>query len=228
MPRPKLAPRARRKRTRNSTLPAERGLFTRVNRELYKRNAELAIRNKTLALLRKLDEISLSTLEMEDMARTITDTIGAELGYALVSLAVVDPRASLLRWFALSSPVPAISARLRNTPLQSVTLPLRGLLASQQALRGSRPRLAGSLRTVFPRVVSEALADGRRGSPSLRSTLVYPLRLGRTPLGLLTLSAGRDLKPLKLSARAFVAAKRAVLDFDVGSYVTGADVKQWK
>ena len=51
-------------------------------------------------------------------------------------------------------------------------------------------------------------------------------------LALQLLKSGRvtpkDLKPLKLSARAFVAAKRAVLDFDVGSYVTGADVKQWK
>lgn len=40
--------------------------------------------------------------------------------------------------------------------------------------------------------------------------------------------APKDLKPLKLSARAFVAAKKAVLDFDIGSYVKGVDVKKWK
>lgn len=194
-----MAPRTARgpSRSRSSLEARAQGrLFARVNRELYKRNAELAIRNKTLALLRKLDEISLSALEMEDMARTITDTIGAELGYELVSLAVVDTRANLLRWFALSSPVPTMSPRLRTLLLPSVTLPVRGTLASQQVLRGRSPRLATSLRAVFPTAVGDALAGGRRGSPQLRSTLIYPLRLGRAPLGLLTISAGRDLTAL--------------------------------
>src|SRR5687767_14278817 len=56
-------------------------LSATVNQELYKRNAELAIRNKTLALLRKLDEISMATLGVDDMAHEITSIIAKELGY---------------------------------------------------------------------------------------------------------------------------------------------------
>ena len=48
---------------------ADPGTAKRLMEELYKRNAELAVRNKTMALLRRLDEISLKVLEEEEMAK---------------------------------------------------------------------------------------------------------------------------------------------------------------
>src|SRR5688572_19422397 len=65
-------------------------LLQRVNQELYKRNAELAARNKTLALLRQLDEISLTAVQIDELAKGVTEAIATALGYDVVSIAVVD------------------------------------------------------------------------------------------------------------------------------------------
>src|SRR5690348_801832 len=59
-------------------------LMDRINKELYKRNAELAVRNKTLALLRSLDQISLATSSIHEMAKQMSLAIATELGYDIV------------------------------------------------------------------------------------------------------------------------------------------------
>lgn len=68
--------------------------------------------------------------------------------------------------------------------------------------------------------------------PSAVKDILGRLARIESMLALQLLKGGRvtpkNLKPLKLPARAFVAAKKAVLDFDVGAYVKGTDVKKWK
>jgi len=57
-----------------------------VTQELYKRNAELAVRNKTLSLLGKLYEISILTLEPASLAERITHAVQIELDFNLVGI----------------------------------------------------------------------------------------------------------------------------------------------
>src|SRR3989338_4244016 len=53
-----------------------------IAEELYIKNLELAERNKTLALLRKIDEIILSTVtEIDEVVRRIAQTVVAEAGF---------------------------------------------------------------------------------------------------------------------------------------------------
>lgn len=53
--------------------------LTRVNQEMYKKNLELAERNKTLLLLRKIDEIVLSTVtDLKEIARQVTTILVQE------------------------------------------------------------------------------------------------------------------------------------------------------
>lgn len=53
--------------------------LTRVNQEMYKKNLELAERNKTLLLLRKIDEIVLSTVtDLKEIARHVTTILVQE------------------------------------------------------------------------------------------------------------------------------------------------------
>ena len=77
-----------------------------INRELYKRNAELAVRNKTLALLRRLDEISLRSIGVRETADQIAQSIAIEFGYELVSVAVTNLEKKELHWLAFASSVP--------------------------------------------------------------------------------------------------------------------------
>lgn len=57
-----------------------------VAEQLYKRNQELAIKNKTLSLLQKLYDISILTLEPQPLAEQVTNAIESNLGFELVGL----------------------------------------------------------------------------------------------------------------------------------------------
>ena len=67
-------------------MPAEEPVSENITQELYKKNAELAVTNKTLSLLSKLYEISILTLEPAALAKQITQTIQTELEFNLVGI----------------------------------------------------------------------------------------------------------------------------------------------
>lgn len=67
-------------------MPAEEPVSENITQELYKKNAELAVKNKTLSLLSKLYEISILTLEPAALAKQITQTIQTELEFNLVGI----------------------------------------------------------------------------------------------------------------------------------------------
>lgn len=58
----------------------------KVNQELYKRNAELAAKNKNLSLLRILYEISTRTLEPDQLSQEFVHTIRDTLNMEMVSI----------------------------------------------------------------------------------------------------------------------------------------------
>src|SRR3990167_1118157 len=96
---------------------ADPGTAKRLMEELYKRNAELAVRNKTLTLLRKLDEISLKTLEAEEMGKEMCSAISEELGYDLVALAMADSHNHGFRWLSITSSTPWIADAIKTMNL---------------------------------------------------------------------------------------------------------------
>lgn len=68
-----------------------------IAEELYKRNVELAVTNKTLSLLRKLYQISLLTLDPEKFNSEVSAAIRQELNFELVGVLKYDlPTDSLI------------------------------------------------------------------------------------------------------------------------------------
>lgn len=167
----------------------------RLTQEMYKQNAELAVRNKTLALLRKLDEISLGTVSMTEMAQQITSAIATELGYEIVSLATVDTQNKVLQWLAIASPTPEIAAIIQSVTVTDLSAPLKDGLASAHALTEKKPHTVTNLTEVFPQTFVDALKTNHDGRHA-ENSIVYPLRFGNEVLGVLSLSASRDLKEL--------------------------------
>src|SRR3989344_5386358 len=70
--------------------------LTDINKDLYKRNRELAVKNKTLSLLRELYQISILTLEPSALARKIVNTIQLALDFELVSIYSYHPSRDVL------------------------------------------------------------------------------------------------------------------------------------
>lgn len=173
-------------------------VMERVNQELYKRNAELAVRNKTLALLRKLDEISLAALGLHEIAEKMVTAIGTELGYEIVSLAVVDTEKQRLKWLAVFSSVSVLQDKFKEVPKSRLFASLEDNLLSIHALKQKHPHTVSDPRSVFPEALQKILESAQtiEGVPSIHSTIIFPLTFGHDVLGILTLSASRDLKNL--------------------------------
>ena len=75
------------KNTDAETADADKNLSpTDINALLYKRNAELATKNKALSLLGHLYEISILTLKPEQLANNISSSIREALNYESVSI----------------------------------------------------------------------------------------------------------------------------------------------
>lgn len=171
-------------------------LARRANEELYKRNAELAVRNKTLALLRKLDEISLVTVKMEDLAGQMTEAIAIELGYDVVSIVIVKEESDSLQWLGLSSSVPWISELIRTFNLERLHVSVSDKLQTVAVLKSDKPLYADNPREVYPAEFVDALtaADQSPDIEEVKHSMLYPLSIGKHMLGLLTLSSSRSLK----------------------------------
>jgi len=173
-------------------------LIDRVNQELYKRNAELAVRNKTLALLRKLDEISLAAVTLEEMAQKMTTEIATELGYDLVSIAIVEEEEKIVHWLAIASAMPWISEVLEGDRTKDLRAPVQDGLRSTGVLQSNEPVFLDDLHEVFPNDFVQVLIENNttKGIEPLQYSMVYPLRFGDKVLGMLTFSSSRSLKNL--------------------------------
>ncbi|MBI3250587.1 MAG: GAF domain-containing sensor histidine kinase [Candidatus Andersenbacteria bacterium] len=171
-----------------------------VNRELYKRNAELAVRIKTLALLRKLDEISLSALSMDNMAREIVLAIAVEFSYEMVSVAILDEKGNALQWLALASSEPDLATILSDFPPRTLQAPVTNSLASVHILTGTQtePVLVKGTEGVFPHELLQRLKDVNGSSvvERVQSSMIYPLFFEQKALGVLTFSSDRNLHEL--------------------------------
>lgn len=169
----------------------------RVNQELYKRNAELAVRNKTLATLRKLDEIALATVELADMAQKVTKVIAQELSYELVTLAIVDEKTSKLKWLALSSQIPEITKVIEKYSTKTITAPLHDGLSLAKAIQTNQAQHCENLHQVFPSALAEEAVGFKvfKQKPIIHS-VAHPLRFGQKTLGALSITTARDIHHL--------------------------------
>ncbi len=182
-----------------------------ITEELYKRNAELAVKNKTLSLLSRLYEISILTLEPSALAGRITQSIQDALDFDLVGILRYDDVADELVPFQFEKSKRLSEALGRaNESFDS----LRITHASKHDLFGSV--LSGSgmsstqdMAAIWDDLVPKDIfvAAGERGH--LRTALVYPLTLEYgNILGLLMIGLNRAYEDLgefeQESIRSFV------------------------
>jgi len=71
--------------------PAVTNEMEHIAKEMYKKNLDLAERNKTLLLLRKIEELILSSVtDINEIAQSVTDLVVEEAGFKSVSLRLVN------------------------------------------------------------------------------------------------------------------------------------------
>src|SRR5690348_14826540 len=83
-------------------------MYEHVSREMYRRNMELAQTNKTLSILRKIDELALESQEsLEIFANVLASAIAATGDYPFVSI-ITQPRThnTTLQMYGMSTSTP--------------------------------------------------------------------------------------------------------------------------
>lgn len=163
----------------------------KVNKELYKRNFELAFKNKTLSLLRRLYDISTRTLEPENLCRLLTHEIRTALDFLMVSIFVIDVDRKNLYPIGLSvsDKVRVSFAKIEDKFSQlRVTLKSDGKknLFTKTVLSGKANRNS-TLSELFSPFFPEDDLENFRSSVGLRSCIIFPLLISRRPIGALVI-----------------------------------------
>ncbi|MDA1169373.1 MAG: ATP-binding protein [bacterium] len=193
------APKKRRKRKTlahhvRTIKNASSNIRERVNQELYKRNAELAVRNKTLALLRTLDEIALSAEKVEDMAQQIVDAISKELSFEVTAISIVDELHMMRYCAGVGSSNERLAESLKKICRTLPALALMDAPDTQHAMETGEKTYSNDLRRVYAKEIVDVIKKTQKETKIAASThsMILPLRFGNETLGLLSLSTSRS------------------------------------
>ena len=190
-----------------------------ITQELYKRNAELAVRNKTLSLLGKLYEISILTLEPAALAKQIATTIQAELDFNLVGILHYHEDTDQLSSLFLSK-----SKKLEEV-LGDAAVAFDSLTISEASkhvflkdiFSGSNMSHTEDLTTVWDSLIPKETLAAVREEGHVHGLLLYPLVIeNKKILGILVIGLNRAYDNLsefeQESIRSFVNVIATALD----------------
>lgn len=149
-----------------------------VTRELYKQNLELAERNKTLSLLRKIDELVLdSEVDAKEVAQKITQITLDEIDFSLVAIFVANKKRDTLAPYAMSTRVG--SGTTQGDILRSIfnhKLPIKkddSLISESR--RTGKIMVAKSLDSLFGSKLGRHSADLLKKETGIKNWFVCPL-----------------------------------------------------
>lgn len=163
-----------------------------IARQLYIRNAELAIRNKTFSLLQRIDEVALSSLGVYEMARAISEILVQEFSYPFVGIALFSADRRRCQWVSFA-------CKQNDQSVCDITH-LKPLRASANnatytaALKHNKTIITNIEDLLGGSVSKTALAKFDHAS-HVESAMVLPLH-GAQPIGFLAIGLNRNEETL--------------------------------
>jgi signal transduction histidine kinase len=169
-----------------------------VNEEIYKRNLELAVVNKTLSLLRKLYQISLRTLDPETLSEAVSETVRTDLNMEAVGVFLYQEKTNSLKAFKFSE-----SERLQsvlkkfdfNFEKHEISIASNKSLLKQVVLEKTW-RSASDLQSVWGDAAEAKTLASLTKESHIKTVLLYPLVLQEKIIGMLFLALNRDYETL--------------------------------
>lgn len=171
---------------------------TDIAKQLYEQNFQLAIHNKTLGIISKLYEITMSTLNVRDVCQKIVDTLVTELNFQAVILNVVDAEKKNFCPFAITQTKEVLeSLQLLGKPLEEICLPLLSdeNIVSQAMQENDRKITGNMLDILFP-IATQETADQIENLTGVKTIIVYPITLGEKMIGSLVVGIGKKADDL--------------------------------
>ncbi len=172
--------------------------YREITQAMYKQNLELAVRNKTLSVLRTLYAITMSSLEVQEVAQRIADTVVKELNFTAALIDLVDHEQNLLRPVAITrSPDILKVMELIGKPLGEITISMTDTsnLTVNSISKKERSITSNLLDILVPRITQE-IADEIERKVKIKTLVIYPLILGNKAVGALTVGLGKRVDDL--------------------------------
>lgn len=173
-------------------------LIIKANQAMYKQNVELAIRNKTLGILRNISEITMRAIGPTEVSQAIVDMIAKEMNLAVAIISLVDSKTQVLRIAGLTRDDAVEKALTMFTrPLDELVIPLsEDENLAVHAIRDREQKLTENLLDLFVPLTNQETADEIGKVTGVKSIMIYPLLLGEKALGILTLGLAKHVDDL--------------------------------
>ncbi len=166
-----------------------------INRELYARNAELAVKNKTLSLLRGLDEIAMSALETLPMTHRVAAALAKEFLYPFVALGICDAHQKHLEW--MSAACLDEKSRLCKADVAWKPLVISGSQnACARAVATGKQLEVQTLHEALSPAVSDEVIQAVNLSGQVQSVFIFPLLAQSACIGVLVIGFNRSADDL--------------------------------
>ena len=172
--------------------------YKKVTEEMYKQNFELAIRNKTLSVLRTLYAITMTSFDVGEIAQRIVDTVAKELNFNAVLINVVDYQEKVLRPLAITQSPDILQAiELMGKSFSELIVALddtSNLIID--AIKDKERKITGNILDILVPYAVQEVADEIDKIIKVKTLIVYPLILGEKAIGALTIGLGKRVDDL--------------------------------
>src|SRR3990167_9206539 len=168
----------------NSSTSDTNDELAHITQEMYKKNMELNERNKTLALLRKIDEIVLSTVtDLRQVAQQVANLL-VEEEFRMVSVHVLKDR--ILIPLAISAGSDGLMTKYRDRFLTSKISLAENENFLVKAVKEKRVLVDQKLHDVLGKEIKEEEAIEITENVGIKSNIAYPLIVRDETIGVLT------------------------------------------
>jgi signal transduction histidine kinase len=167
-----------------------------ANEQLYKHSQELAVRNRTLSLLRQLYQISIQTLDPKALAQEIVHVVRGALEFEFVGVFVLDDAGTLTliasdRSQRLDEALGASSVSLESAPIKhAADTPF-----FKDVFDGKDSRTK-HLADVWGRVIDAGALGAVADSGHVKELSAHPLSTGSKLQGVLVFGLNREIENL--------------------------------
>lgn len=181
----------------NQSLPVDASL-QKINEEIYKRNLELAIANKTLALLQKLYHASLVSFDLPKFSEQTSEIIRIELNMELVGIFTFDASEdSLLPYkFSKSDRMKTEIDRLGFLFSDSKIERISNKPILKEVTHGKSFQIAEKMSDIWGDNIDVSKLEEITKKTHLKSMLLYPLLVQNQIIGVLFLGLNRAYETL--------------------------------
>ncbi len=169
-----------------------------INEEIYRRNIELAVVNKTLSLLRKLYQVSLLTLDPASLSEKMSEEVRVDLNMETVGVFSFHEADDTLYPFIFSKSERLLTA-LKHTGFMFRDFIINSVSAKPvltNVIRNKIPSLNSRLNDVWGGIINDSNLKTIAEESHIKNVLLYPLLSQNRTTGLLVLAINREYSGL--------------------------------